>query len=171
MSKNYKGGYKLISLNGVDVTSMGEGVTIKGIHEAIESSYGKALMLCEIVIDGVEKNDVYVETIVVDSGSFKFTALGYDFTISDEDEVVAVEHEEKPSLSIKTDDVNISVDNEDISYIAEIGVGYAGKHIISVENESGAKFYPTAYDGGLLSFVISAGISQLVTIKKINYIE
>ena len=59
MSKNYKGGYKLIDLQKNDFED--GGVDIIGIHHAIESSYAKALLLTGIVIDGVEKNDVYVK--------------------------------------------------------------------------------------------------------------
>ena len=89
--KNYKGGYKLIDLEKNDMLSIEVGVVIKGIHKAIESSYGKPLLLTGIVIDGVEKNDVYIEELKVVDGSFVFKAYGYEITIDDEDNVEAVE--------------------------------------------------------------------------------
>lgn len=88
--KNYKGGYKLIDLEKVDMLEIEVGVVIKGIHKAIESSYGKPLLLTGIVIDGVEKNDVYIEELKVVDGSFVFKAYGYEITIDDEDNVEAV---------------------------------------------------------------------------------
>lgn len=89
--KNFKGGYKLISLEKVDMLSLEVGVVIKGIHEKIEASYGKPLLLTGIVIDEVEKNDVYIEELKVVGGSFVFKAYGYEITIDDEDNVEAVE--------------------------------------------------------------------------------
>lgn len=91
MSKNYKGGYKLISLDKIDMLEIEVGVVIAGIHKAIESSYGKPLLLTGIVIDGVEKNDVYVGEYKVVDGSFVIKAYGYEITISADDEVEAVE--------------------------------------------------------------------------------
>lgn len=89
--KNYKGGYKLIDLEKNDMLSIEVGVVIKGIHKAIESSYAKPLLLTGIVIDGVEKNDVYIEELKIVDGSFVFKAYGYEITIDDDDNVEAVE--------------------------------------------------------------------------------
>lgn len=63
-----KGGYKLIDLKDSKLT-VGEGVTVKGIYNSIENSYNKPLILTGINIDGVEKNDVFID-FADDSGSY-----------------------------------------------------------------------------------------------------
>lgn len=65
-----KGGYKIIDLQGYDFNSS---MVIEGIHERIESSYDKTLLFTGIVIDGVEKNDVFATPSV--------NGDGYDVTL------------------------------------------------------------------------------------------
>lgn len=67
-----KGGYKIIDLQGYDFNSS---MVIEGIHERIESSYDKPLLFTGIVIDGVEKNDVFATPSV--------NGDGYDVTLYD----------------------------------------------------------------------------------------
>lgn len=84
MSKNYKGGYKIIDLQNIALLSGG---TIKGIYAKIEASYRKAILLSGIVISGVEKNDVMTKPEVVGT-SFVFRDIyGYDVTIEDDDTI------------------------------------------------------------------------------------
>lgn len=64
-----KGGYKLIDLKDSKFTVGGDGITIKGIYNSIENSYNKPLIFTGINIDGVEKNDVFVD-FAVDSGNY-----------------------------------------------------------------------------------------------------
>lgn len=64
-----KGGYKLIDLKDNKLTVGGNGVTVKGIYNSIENSYNKPLILTDINIDGVERNDVFVNFADV-SGSY-----------------------------------------------------------------------------------------------------
>lgn len=64
-----KGGYKLIDLKDSKLTVGGEGVTVKGIYNSIENSYNKPLILTGINIDGVEKNDVFIN-FANNSGSY-----------------------------------------------------------------------------------------------------
>jgi len=93
-----KGGYKIIDLKGQNVTAVG-GVTIKGIYDAIEGSYGKPLLLAGINFGGVEKNDIYV--IPTLSGTdYVFKGYGKVFTIDDDDKVVTSAQgiEDIPSL-------------------------------------------------------------------------
>lgn len=58
MSKN--GGYKIIDLHDVNLVTDSDAVTIKGVHEAIESNHRKPLLLSGLVVDGVEKPSQYV---------------------------------------------------------------------------------------------------------------
>ena len=60
-----KGGYKIIDLKGLDFS---EDMVIKGIHESIEDNYGKPLLFSGIVIDGVEKDDVFANAVVNGDG-------------------------------------------------------------------------------------------------------
>lgn len=88
--KNYKGGYKIISLLGVSLAD-GESYTIAGIHKAIESSYRKPLLIEGIVVDGVEKDATWVKELKVVEGSFVIELYGLKLTITDEDEVTVEE--------------------------------------------------------------------------------
>ena len=69
-----KGGYKIIDLKGVDVTK--STLMIKGIYESIESNYGKPLLISGIVIDGVEKDDVFVQA-TLNGTAYEFNIYGY----------------------------------------------------------------------------------------------
>lgn len=64
-----KGGYKLIDLKENKLTVGGGDVTVKGIYNSIENSYNKPLILTGINIDGVERNDVFIDFSVV-SGNY-----------------------------------------------------------------------------------------------------
>lgn len=64
-----KGGYKLIDLKDSKLTVGDDGVTVKGIYNSIENSYNKPLILTGINIDGVEKNDVFID-FADESGSY-----------------------------------------------------------------------------------------------------
>lgn len=91
MSKNYKGGYKIVSLNGVSLVASATPVTISGIYDAIESSYGKPLLLSDIVVGGVEKNDVYVDSYEVVSSKYVIKAYGLVLEIASTDAVTISE--------------------------------------------------------------------------------
>lgn len=127
--KNYKGGYKLIDLEKNDMLSIEVGVVIKGIHKAIESSYGKPLLLTGIVIDGVEKNDVYIEELKVDEGDFVFKAYGYEITIDDEDNVEAVEIHVPEIKSVTSAAETKDIDIQD-----------GDEYLLSSTRENGTKF-------------------------------
>lgn len=88
-----KGGYKILDLKGNDFTINGDGITIAGIYDAIENSYGKALMIENYLIGGVEKNARYC-TFGVDDGDYISTVgLNSDLTkalyikVKDDDKV------------------------------------------------------------------------------------
>lgn len=78
-----KGGYKIIDFKDVNITT-GEGITVTGIYESIESSHRKAIMLSGVTIDNVEKPDCFVDCEVQDS-NYQFTAYGKTWVITNED--------------------------------------------------------------------------------------
>lgn len=80
-----KGGYKIIDFKDINITTA-NGATVTGVYESIESSHRKALLISGVVIDGVEKNDCFIDCSVAD-GSYSFSAYGKTFTISNDDAV------------------------------------------------------------------------------------
>ena len=73
------GGYKIIDLKNKSVTTTG--VTVDGIYKEIEGSYRKPLLLTHIVINGVEKNDAFVN-VVIQATIYKFSLYGYSWEIN-----------------------------------------------------------------------------------------
>lgn len=85
MSK--KGGYKIIDLKNNDLTSSN---TIEGIYDAIEGNYGKPILLSGIVIDSVEKDDIFVN-VEVSGSDYVIKAYDRTITITSSDVVTSVE--------------------------------------------------------------------------------
>ena len=77
-------GYQIIDLKNNSLSSTP--VTITGIYDGIESNYRKALLLANIVIDSVEKANVF-SYADVDSTNYVFTVYGGTITVTDEDAV------------------------------------------------------------------------------------
>lgn len=73
------GGYKIISLSSPT------------IHDDIENNYLKAIMLTDIIIDGVEKPDIFVSEYSVDSGNFVFDVYDKTVTVTADNEVTYTE--------------------------------------------------------------------------------
>lgn len=69
------GGYKIISLSSPTV------------HDDIENNYSKAIMLTDIIIDGVEKPDIFVSEYSVVSGNFVFYVYDKTVTVTADNEV------------------------------------------------------------------------------------
>ena len=80
-----KGGYKLIDFKDVDLKT-GVETTIKGIHEAIENSYRKPLVFTGLVLDSVEKSDVFVN-IANNDGSYTATIPSGTIVVTSADAV------------------------------------------------------------------------------------
>ena len=78
------GGYKIINLKDVNLTSTTKKVS--GIHDDIENSYRKPLLLSGITINGVEKNDAFVAP-TISSGSYLFKVYGGTITVTSQDMV------------------------------------------------------------------------------------
>lgn len=114
MAKTYKGGYKIISLARLSLVAGAEALTIKGIHHSIEASYGKPLLVEDIVVDGVEKNDVWVKELKVVDGAFVIELYGLKLTITDEDEVTAEEIEVViKSITTAEDEMDVAIEDGD----------------------------------------------------------
>lgn len=78
-----KGGYKIINFQDVNlVTTSEDGVTISGIHDAIENTYRKPLLISGLTIDGVEKADTYA-TATASDNTFTISAYGHTITVTD----------------------------------------------------------------------------------------
>lgn len=78
-----KGGYKIIDLKDTVINADG-GTTIAGIYEEIEHNYRKPLLLSGIIIDNVEKPDVFISITNTD-GNFSFSAYGKTYTVANSD--------------------------------------------------------------------------------------
>lgn len=116
--KNFKGGYKIISLQGNDLASLSH---LDGIYEAIAESYEKPLLVTGIVISGEKKNDVFT-TATVDGTSYQFEVYGKVITI-EEDGDISVGPLEDPigyldlsAYTITTDGISISDDEWNALY-------------------------------------------------------
>lgn len=88
------GGYSLIDFKRINLTTNGSAVKIPGIYDNIEGTK-KATMGCNIVLDGVEKNNRYI-VFGVKNGNF-VGSFGYDedgnictVTVTSEDMVSVV---------------------------------------------------------------------------------
>lgn len=97
-----KGGYKIIDLKGLDFS---EDMVIGGIHESIEDNYGKPLLFSGIVIDGVEKDDVFANAVVNGDG-YDVTLYGQTLHISNVD-VVSIK--EWITIDFNYDELNAQV--------------------------------------------------------------
>lgn len=82
------GGYKIVDFKDINITTA-DGAVVTGIYEDIENNHRKAVMISGITIDGVQKNDCFVDCSI-DEGSYKFTAYGKTFTVTAEDKVTFV---------------------------------------------------------------------------------
>lgn len=81
-----KGGYKIIDLRDTEITAGGDAVKISGVHEAVEASYHKPLMLSGLNVGGVEYGAAYAVP-TTNSGNYVFAVHGYNVTINSDDTV------------------------------------------------------------------------------------
>ena len=89
--KSRKGGYKLVSLQLIELTTM---TACAGLYGAIVNSHDKPLMLDDIKVNGEKKNALYVKAI---KGTNKFTIkgiYGYILEVNKDDEVTITEDTE-----------------------------------------------------------------------------
>jgi len=98
MAKNIKGGYKIVSLNGLDLT--GESLAIVGLYEKLAHSYDKPILVTNIVIDGEKKKNAFVQVEVVDDGIKINDLYGYDLLIEEDGDItVSANPQELPSTA------------------------------------------------------------------------
>lgn len=92
--KVFKGGYKIVSLLNIDITS---DFTISGIYDDIKDSHGKPILVSEINVGGEKMNDAY--TIVKqDNTDYIIEVYGYSLTIASDDSVTVAEVESVSSI-------------------------------------------------------------------------
>lgn len=172
-SKNLKGGYKLISLRGVDLTTETE-TTIKGIYESIEASYHKPLLITGIVIDGVEKNDVWVNELKVVDGDYVLSIYGYEVTITAEDELyskivgsIFITLEPVDSKAYVTNLAGINLDKVSVNNSSY--EGYLPIAFMVNDNWYGGSYNEN--EGSFIAIVTSDDIEDETPVQKIKYVK
>lgn len=80
-----KGGYKLIDLSGVNLSTSAP-ATVSGIYETIEGNYRKRVVLSNLVIGNTELPEIGIAPMV-SGDTFIFSVYGYNFTVADDDSV------------------------------------------------------------------------------------
>ena len=88
MTKNFKGGYKIVSLNGNDLAS-GDSFVVNWLYENLVNSYKKPILVTEIVIDGEKQQDSFA-VVKQSDGGYKIDVYDYALTVTSEDSVSAV---------------------------------------------------------------------------------
>ncbi len=88
-----KGGYKIIDLQNQNLT-IDTPITLRGVYESIENSYHKPLLLSGIIIDNIDKNDIYI-TPILDNTNYTLDLYGYNLTITQDDLITLEEKEYK----------------------------------------------------------------------------
>lgn len=88
----YKGGYIIVSLALLDIASSGATKEVKGIYEKLEGSYGKPILLTDIVLDGVEKHDIFVMAEVVGTNYVINGVYGKQINITQGDYIIALDN-------------------------------------------------------------------------------
>lgn len=79
-----RGGYIILDMSSASFTSS-EPKTIPGVYSTLEGNYGKAVMLSNFTLDGVEYPATYVEFTY--SSNYTGVAYGNTITITAEDAV------------------------------------------------------------------------------------
>lgn len=80
-----KGGYKIVDFKDVNITQ-DDGAVITGIYDSFENNHRKVIMISGITLDGVPKEDCFVDCEISES-NYTFSAFGYTFTITAENKV------------------------------------------------------------------------------------
>lgn len=169
MVKNYKGGYKIIALAGISLVA-GATFTIDGIHKSIEASYSKPLLIEGIVVDGVEKNAVWVKELKVVDGSFVIELYGLKLTITAEDEIT-VEESGVPTPII------IPVENVTVEDVEKLAKELLKNNLVNINGSIGrAVTYETRTDGvldflyvAILGYITNEGTPELNALESVNY--
>ena len=98
MAKNLKGGYKIVSLNGLDL--VGESLAIAGLYDKLAKSYDKPILVTGIVIDGEKKKNAFVQVEVLDDGIKINDLYGYDLLVEEDGDItVSANPQELPNTA------------------------------------------------------------------------
>lgn len=98
MAKNLKGGYKIVSLNGLDL--VGESLAIEGLYDKLAKSYDKPILVTGIVIDGEKKKNAFVQVEVLDDGIKINDLYGYDLLVEEDGDItVSANPQELPNTA------------------------------------------------------------------------
>lgn len=104
----YKGGYIIVSLASLDIVSSGATKEVKGIYEKIEGSYGKPILLTDIVLDGVEKHDIFVMAEVVGTNYVINGVYGKQINITQGDYIIALDSKSNSVADIVIEKIKIN---------------------------------------------------------------
>lgn len=124
MTKNFKGGYKIVSLNGNDLAS-GDSFVVNGLYENLVNSYKKPILVTEIVIDGEKQQDSFA-VVKQSDGGYTIDVYGYALTVTSEDAVSIVEVAQVTSIGGVSGDITLGTGltiTEDGELSAESGGG------------------------------------------------
>ena len=98
MAKNLKGGYKIVSLNGLDL--VGESLAIEDLYDKLAKSYDKPILVTGIVIDGEKKKNAFVQVEVLDDGIKINDLYGYDLLVEEDGDItVSANPQELPNTA------------------------------------------------------------------------
>ena len=152
--KNFKGGYKIVSLELKDISS---GFTLKGLYDALKDSYSKPILVSEIVMSGTKKNDAY--TIVNKSGtSYVIEVYGQILTVATTDAVTVATKPEITSIG-----TGLTLTDGELS--AQSG-GTLYQHNIRIQGTHSGKSYDF-----YVSMVLSVDTSFTSITDLCNYIK
>lgn len=105
MTKNFKGGYKIVSLNGNDLAS-GDSFVVNGLYENLVNSYKKPILVTEIVIDGEKQQDSFA-VVKQSDGGYTIDVYGYALTVTSEDAVSISEVAQVTSIGGVSGDITL----------------------------------------------------------------
>lgn len=83
-----KGGYKIIDLQGQNI-SKDTTATVDGVYELLEANYRKPVLLSGLVVDGVERDDVFVAAQMSGTNYVIEGLYGNRVTIAEDDSISA----------------------------------------------------------------------------------
>lgn len=86
-----RGGYQMVSLKNLNIKSTP--ILINDVYDTIENTMYKPIMLTDIVIDGVNKNSLYVE-ISTNETNYVIDLYGGTLTITNKNMVSFTKNEE-----------------------------------------------------------------------------
>lgn len=128
MTKNFKGGYKIVSLNGNDLAS-GDSFVVNGLYENLVNSYKKPILVTEIVIDGEKQQDSFA-VVKQSDGGYKIDVYDYALTVTSEDAVTIAEVTQVNSIGGVSGDITLGT-----------GLSITEDGELSSTGGSGTKYY------------------------------